>query len=66
MEGGQSLLAGRLAEVHVCRQRGACVGHDKLDKGVRVVGVEEEVCMFGVSPLFRTTVVTYPPRAAAV
>lgn len=33
MEGGQPLLAGRLAEVHVRRQRGARVGHDELDKG---------------------------------
>lgn len=33
MEGGQPLLAGRVAQEHVRRQGGARVGHDKLDKG---------------------------------
>lgn len=35
-----------MAEVHVRRQRGARVGHDKLDKGVRVAAVEDETVAY--------------------
>lgn len=50
MEGRQPLLAGRLAEVHVLGQRSARVGHDKLDKGGRVVDVEEKAVVAYITP----------------